>query len=262
MAEPLLYYEVHGKGERCILWVHGFLSGRSHWMPNLPAFNDSYRSVVVELMGHGRSASPEDPASYAPDHYMEEFDQIREAVGADRWYTVGQSLGGALSLRYGLRHPDRVIAQAFTNSTSALGPDSFFARIRENRDASAETAHREGRSVLEEHPLNPSRARSYAADVKAELMKDYALHNPIGIAMTGQYTQPYLGIREEMKQNRVPTLMAVGEREELFREARRYAEEHVPNLTVCPLDAGHALNLQVPDAFNQAVRAFFDQHSR
>ena len=184
MAEPLLYYEVHGKGERCILWVHGLLSGRSHWMPNLPAFNDSYRSVVVELMGHGRSASPEDPASYAPDHYMEEFNQIREAVGADRWYSVGQSLGGALSLRYGLQHPDRVIAQAFTNSTSALGPASFFARIRENMDAAAETARRDGRSVLDKHPLNPSRARSYAADIKAELMKDYALHNPIGIAMT------------------------------------------------------------------------------
>ena len=74
-------------------------------------------------------------------------ERTREALGAERWYTVGQSLGAALSLRYGVTHPDRVIAQAFTNSSSALGTDGFFQRIRENTGKTAETLRREGRPV-------------------------------------------------------------------------------------------------------------------
>ncbi|MGH7554635.1 MAG: alpha/beta fold hydrolase, partial [Longimicrobiales bacterium] len=55
------------------------------------------RPVVVELYGHGRSSSREDPAAYHPDAYVAEFECIRALVGAERWAICGQSLGAALT---------------------------------------------------------------------------------------------------------------------------------------------------------------------
>ena len=42
----------------------------------------------------------------------------------------GQSLGATLTLRYALDHPERVLAQVFTNSTSALADSDWVAGVR------------------------------------------------------------------------------------------------------------------------------------
>ena len=84
------------------------LSSRVQWTRNLPALTPSYRCVVIELWGHGRSPTPRDPALYSPASYAAQFEAIRAEVGADRWYVVGQSLGAALTLGYVLERPQSV----------------------------------------------------------------------------------------------------------------------------------------------------------
>ncbi len=255
-----MHYDVHGGRGPFILFVHGLLSSRAQWRPNLGAFLPHYRPVVVELLGHGRSPSPDDPARYTPLGYVEAFERIRSEVGAERWYIVGQSLGASLTLRYALDHPRRVIAQVFTNSSSALADDGFAARVRPVMEGQAEALGRLGRAALERHPLNPGRARSLAPELKAALVADFALHEPRGIALTGLHTIPAVSVRERIGENSAPTLPIVGEREERFRQFRRYAEAAFPDLTVQPVDAGHAVNLERPAEFNAAVLAFFAEH--
>ena len=54
----LPYYEVHPGEGPYALFVHGFLSSRAQWLPNLNQLSTVCRPVVVELFGHGRSTSP------------------------------------------------------------------------------------------------------------------------------------------------------------------------------------------------------------
>ena len=64
---PLPHYEVHpGRGPHLLL-VHGMLSSRAQWLPNLAALAAVCRPVTLELWGHGRSPAPADPAAYHPD---------------------------------------------------------------------------------------------------------------------------------------------------------------------------------------------------
>jgi pimeloyl-ACP methyl ester carboxylesterase len=258
-----LYHEVHGDTGPYVLFVHGILSGRSHWLPNVPAFVAAgYRPVVVELLGHGRSPAPPDAADYAPDAYVAMFERLRESLGAERWYVVGQSLGGSLTLRYALERPERVVAQAFTNSNSALAGPERIGRIVAGMQQQAEEIAREGRAVIERHRLNPARSRSLSPEIRAALAADAALHDPRGIALTGVHTVPYSSVRERIGENVVPTLLVAGTRETQFEPARRYAETCFANLEVTELDAGHAVNLHRPEAFNEAVLAFFMRHGR
>jgi pimeloyl-ACP methyl ester carboxylesterase len=253
---PLLHYDVHGRRGPYLLLVHGFLSSRAQWSPNVEALSAIARPVVVELFGHGRSPAPDDPAFYTPQRYVEEFELIRMAVGADRWLVIGQSLGAALTLRYALDHPERIIAQVFTNSQSALAEDGWAAQVRPVMEAQAERLRQGGRTVLDDHPLNPARG----SRMPEELRRDAALLDPIGVANTGLYTVPESSVRGRIRENAVPTLLAVGERERRFEPYRRHAEQHMPMLEAVALDGGHPVNIDAADRFNEAVVTFFARH--
>ncbi len=259
--QPLLYYDVHGETGPHLLLVHGFLSSRAQWLPNLPALSGFCRPVVLELLGHGRSPTPLDPALYTPQHYLEQFEAIRLALGCERWLLCGQSLGAALTLRYALDHPDRTIAHVFTNSNSALAEEDWGERVRPAMEAQARGLREHGRQVLDRHPFNPARARRLPADAREALVADYALHTIEGVALTGLHTVPDSSVRQRVGQNAVPTLMVVGEREERFAPHRLFAEKEMPHLEVVGLDAGHSVNLEAADGFNAAVTAFLGRLS-
>ena len=54
-----LYYELSGRKDGpVLLLVHGFMSSRAQWMPNLAALGEIAQLAVVELLGHGRSPAP------------------------------------------------------------------------------------------------------------------------------------------------------------------------------------------------------------
>ncbi len=259
--QPGLYYETHGTQGPYVLLVHGFLSSRAQWLPNLPALTGFCRPVVIELFGHGRSPTPDDPTSYTPRHYVDEFETIRVALGCERWFVCGQSLGAALTLRYAFDRPDRVLAHVFTNSNSALAEREWANLVRPAMEAQARGLEAQGRAALAQHPFNPARARHLPAAVKTALVDDYNLHDVHGVAHTGLYTIPDSSVRERVAENDAPALLVVGEREERFASHRRFAEENMPHLKVLGLDAGHAVKHQAAHEFNVAVEEFLKRFS-
>ena len=255
-TKPLLFYEVHGTGGPFALLVHGFLSSRAQWLPNLPALSRYCRPVVVELFGHGRSPTPDAPGFYTPQHYVEEFERIRSALGCERWLLCGQSLGAALTLRYAFDHPGRVLGHVFTNSNSAFAERDWGERVRPAMEAQARHLEAQGHDALAQHPLNPTRARRLPLDARNDFAEDISLHDVLGIASTGLYTIPESSVRERVGENEAQALLVVGEREERFASHRRFAEKNMPRLQVTGLDAGHAVNLEAADQFNTVVAEF------
>ena len=250
-------YDIQGPPDApAVLFVHGILTCRAHWLLNLPAFRQRYRTVVIELLGHGRSPAPEDPAEYHPDRYVERFDALREMVGAPRWFVVGQSLGAAITLNYAMSRPDDVIAHVVTNSHSAFADEG---RIRDPEAARqrAEQIADGGIDAVMSHPLCPRRARALSPDARARFDDDMRRSTPIGIARTMLHTSPYTPMRHRLPHNTVPTLLIAGDREEAFRPAREWAERHAANMRVIRVPAPHAVNIGAAEQFNAAALDFF-----
>ncbi len=212
---------------------------------------------MVELWGHGRSPSPEDPALYHPDAYVSAFEAIRGELGADRWLVCGQSLGAALTLRYALAHPERVLRQVFTNSVSALAEEEWVVQRRAAAGRLAAALAEGGREALERMPIHPARARRIPPAAHRALLEDAALLDPDGVARALQYTIPDSSVRELVSTNRVPALLVYGEREKRFLPHREFAERAMPHLETVGLDAGHAVNLEAAEGFDAAVGRFF-----
>lgn len=254
-----LHYEVHGSRGPHVLLVHGMLSSRAQWAPNLAALTSFARPVVVELLGHGRSPSPADPRLYSPESYCREFERIREALGAARWFVVGQSLGAALTLRYALDHPSRVVAQVFTNSNSALAEPEWGPSLRPAMEALGAELAREGRGALERMAIHPKHGR-LPRELQAPLVADAELHSPRGVGLTALHTVTTSSVRAHIHANTVPSLLVVGEHESRFAAHCEFAEKTMPRLRIVRLPAGHAVNLHCAHAFNRAVVDFFAPH--
>ncbi|MBK80847.1 MAG: hypothetical protein CMQ43_08030 [Gammaproteobacteria bacterium] len=251
-----LPYRVHPGDGPPLLLVHGFLTGPGQWQANLEALRRHCTPVTVTLWGHAGAPSPADAAAYDPGAYVAAFDAIRRALGAERWFLLGYSLGAGLTLRYAFEHPDRVIGHAFTNSTSALADADVQQRWIASAAESAEKVRTGGHRAMERIAVHPRHARKLPQPIYRALMADAARHDPAGIAATMEHTNPHTSVRARLAENQRPALLVCGTRERRFRPHREFLPEHMPHLRVADLDAGHGMNMEAPEAFAAAVTAF------
>lgn len=258
-ADRLPNWQTHGGRGPHLLLVHGFLSSRAQWQPNLEALTDVCRPVTLELFGHARSPSPEDPACYHPDYYVRCFEQIRTNLGAERWFVLGYSLGAGLTIRYALSHPERVHGHLFTNSTSGFADVEQVRRWREDAPVTAERLRTGGQRAVERIPVHPRHALRLAEDIRRALLADAALHDPHGIALTLTETNPRVSVRDRVRENSRPACLLFGEKERRFHEYHQFAGNTMPHLEVVALDAGHGVNMEQPAAFNEAVADFISR---
>jgi pimeloyl-ACP methyl ester carboxylesterase len=256
VTDAALHVEVHGDRGPHLLLVHGMLASRAQWQPNLPALCRVCRPVVVELLGHGRSPSPEDPSCYAPAAYAAHFERVREGLGVPAWFVCGTSLGAAITLRYALDHPQRVLAHAFTNTNSALADSAWVEQTRAAMRGFQASVEAEGAAVLERLPVHPKHARRLPVETRDRLVADASLHSPQGVARTALHTVVESSVRDEVSSAAVPMLMLYGTREQRFAEAAQHARVAIPGLEVVELDVGHAVNLEAPREFEAALVDF------
>ena len=255
-ASQLPYFEVHDHGHGPhLLLLHGFLSSRAQWRPNMAGLTKFCRPVVVELLGHGRSPAPHDAQSYTVENYLKAFEKIREVVGANRWAVCGQSFGAGLIIQYALRHADRVSGLIFTNSLSAM-TRSGNAEREEQQRMRVEAIKTGGREGLESIRIHPRHAKRLPEDAKRELVTDAAEISLEGVMHSWQTTSPHLSVVDKIGGLTMPALLVNGIWEKKFQPMRDEAKRLLPKLEVVDLDGGHSVNMEAAEGFNLAVAAF------
>jgi len=255
-----LYYEVHDGNGPYMLMVHGMLSSRAQWMLNVDALKEVCRPVVVELWGHARSSAPNDPSHYRPKYYLEQFEVLRQKIGAEQWLLCGQSMGAGLTWNYALEFPKRIFAHIFTNSASAFADEKTVKRFRDRAIPTADLVDESGAEGLLKIPVHPIHARYMPENAKAAMVEDSKLHTPEGIIHAFFETSPNLSVGDGAGENKIPTLLFCGSKEDRFKVARDWAAKNVPNLTIVDAPVGHASNVQAADSFNEAVKEFVNDH--
>ncbi|WP_049105170.1 alpha/beta fold hydrolase, partial [Burkholderia cenocepacia] len=105
-----LHHFEAGEG-RPVVFIHGSgpgASGFSNFKHNYPAFAAAgHRAIVVDLPGYGQSSKPSDVA-YTLDFFVGALHAQLAALGIGPAVLLGNSLGGAIALKYALDYPDEV----------------------------------------------------------------------------------------------------------------------------------------------------------
>ena len=95
-----------GSGEPLVL-VHGLMTSAYSWRYVIPELARRYRVIVPDLPGAGQSDAPAELAM-SPISVAAVLASFTTAVGAEKAYVVGNSLGGYLCTWYALLYPQRV----------------------------------------------------------------------------------------------------------------------------------------------------------
>jgi pimeloyl-ACP methyl ester carboxylesterase len=97
-----------GKGATPLLLTHGFSASSAMWEPNVAALSAARPLITWDVRGHGTSDAGDDLARYSAEASVADMAALLDACGIGRAVIGGLSLGGFLSLRFFLSHPDRV----------------------------------------------------------------------------------------------------------------------------------------------------------
>ncbi len=260
MTELEISWELHdGDGPPCLM-IHGALGSRSYWNENLDALAAVCRPVSIELWGHGNSPTPEDPDAYGPAGYIEQFELLREELGVDRMFLLGQSMGASIMLHYALAHPDRALALVLTNSSSAFSDPVAW----EHRHATmvmdrANDIRANGVEAVRDSWINPSRSRSIPERTRLALAAEFDGHESEGVARSFELTNRNLPLGERLRLVSRPTMLTVGVREQRFLPLVDTARL-IPDIEIVEVDASHAVNAQNAEQWNPLAVDFLRRH--
>lgn len=98
-----LYFELAGTSDVPVVLVHGSWGDHHNWDPVLPGLARSFRVLVYDRRGHGRSARPASQGSLREDAL--DLAALLEALGLAPAHVVGNSRGAAIALRLATERP-------------------------------------------------------------------------------------------------------------------------------------------------------------
>jgi pimeloyl-ACP methyl ester carboxylesterase len=240
-----IYYEVHGSGPPLIL-THGYSSTSAMWTAQIEALSKHHSLILWDMRGHGQTDYPDNPAAYSEALTVGDIAALLDQVGAAKAIVGGLSLGGYMSLAFYRAHPERVSALLIIDTGPGFKKDDARDAWNKRAHDTADRFDREGLGVLK----SASRERSTVHHRDA---------SGLARAARGMLTQRDARVIEVLPEIRVPSLVVVGADDAPFLAASDYMAAKIPGAkkVVIPA-AGHAVNIDQPQAFIEAVVPFLD----
>ena len=240
-----IHYEVHGSGPALLL-THGYSSTSEMWRGQIAALSQHHKLVLWDMRGHGQSDYPEDPAAYSEALTVGDMATLLDEVGAASAIVGGLSLGGYMSLAFYHVHPGRVRALLIIDTGPGFKKDDARDAWNKRAHDTGDRFEREGLEALK----GASRERSSVSHRDA---------SGLARAARGMLTQRDARVIESLPDIKVPSLVVVGADDTPFLAASDYMAAKIPGAkkVVIPA-AGHAVNIDQPQAFIDAVSPFLD----
>src|SRR5438477_9021311 len=238
-----IYYEVHGSGPPLIL-THGYSSTSEMWQGQVEALAKQHKLVLWDMRGHGRSDYPADAGAYSEALTIADIAALLDAIGTERAIVGGLSLGGYMSLAFYRAHPERVRALLIIDTGPGFKKDDARDAWNKRAHDTGDRFEREGLEVLK----SASRERSGVTHRNA---------SGLARAARGMLTQRDARVIESLPEINVPSLVVVGADDTPFLAASDYMEAKIPGAAKVVIPAaGHAVNIDQPQAFIDAVLPF------
>jgi pimeloyl-ACP methyl ester carboxylesterase len=119
-------YEDHGEGKALVL-VPGLGSPAREWTDRgyLESLSSSFRVLVVDPLGHGRSEVPADPDEYLQPDVGEDVVAVMDAASVERAVVWGYSRGSSIAAIVAVEHPERVESLVLGGFFPASGDPEF-----------------------------------------------------------------------------------------------------------------------------------------
>lgn len=259
-----IHYTDEGRRDgRTLILVHGFAASVHAWRPWVERLSNDYRLIAIDLPGHGLTETPPDyRASLAGNADL--VDALATHLGIDRFVLAGNSMGGAVSIAYAMKHTERldglvlVDAAGWPGERNAGPPPLVFAMLNSGFTRSLmklvdpRVLARDGLKAAYVDPaiVNEALVDRYANLAMAEGHRD--------VLLTQESRPDPPWTPDSFRQIRTPTLVMTGEKDALIpADNSRAIAGAIPGayLVTYP-EGGHVPMEQLPDETVRHLRAF------
>jgi len=265
-----LYVHVKGEGPMC-LYLHGGPGSGSTWMEAVSGhiLEKRFTMVYLDQRGVCKSETPKnDDFSFA--RQIQDWEEVRQALGIDHWLLMGHSWGGILMMGYWKAHPNVIDGMMFINCT--LSRDTSFEESWLPRalsilgDTASPVAKDESRPLKERMmvvfpQLNDDNRwmlftpNKWANDSIGSwrFHKDCISHGKGETPLfMDEYGEDFRPLTSAIK---VPVLYLYG-RQDYAVGPEHYKTLHFPNAIIQGADCGHIVFLEEPAVFAEALDKF------
>jgi len=122
LDRQVIHYEVLGQGEP-VLFLHGWMGSWRYWLPTMEAVAQHFRAYSFDFWGFGDSDKQSE--AHTIEEYVDQVLRFLDGMGIARCRLVGHSMGGMVSLKTAIEHPDRIVRVVTAGAViegSALAP--------------------------------------------------------------------------------------------------------------------------------------------
>jgi len=247
-AERRPFYDLAGPtSARAIVFIHGAAWTRAEWLAKMQTLADEFRALALDLPGHGaRAAEP-----FRLDGAIHAVMEAIEQAGVGHTLLVGHSLGGYVAMAHAAAHPEQAAGLVLSGSSV----DYRLLGLVSSLDASLSL------SVVGERRILAMQEKTVRGTLPPELAEAQIAAGFSFGALPAVYRElARHDFRAMLRSYPGPTLILNGARDRPNRRGERKL------LTACQhgrlaiiAGAGHACNLEQPDAFSAEVRAMAER---
>jgi 3-oxoadipate enol-lactonase len=243
-----------GSGTPLFLF-HSLLSDRASFDAIAPQLSQSFRVLVPELPGFGRSPSVPGDFTAVADRMAE---AVKDAAGGGEAIVLGNGYGGFVALQMAVRHPDiatKLILADCGAAFSEAGREAF-----RNMAAASKAKGLAAITDVAMRRLFAPEFQSQHPDLMADRREAFLRTDP-DVFRAACAALAELDLRPELGQVKVPVLVLVGEHDEATPPPMSHElAALLPNARLKVLaGCAHVPQLQAPQAFLDAIADFLNQ---
>jgi pimeloyl-ACP methyl ester carboxylesterase len=249
-----------GRGEPVVL-IHGFSStldanwGGTHV---IEALAKDFRVVALDCRGHGKSDKPHD-ARYGLE-MIEDVARLMDHLGIPKAHIVGYSMGGAITGKFIVAHPDRAISAVFGGSSPRMGWTAQNEKDSEELATSLEQG--KGMRPLVVRLLPPNEPRPSDEEIDQRSRASLGRNDAIALAFVQRGNKDQTVTVAQVRALKIPILAVVGGADPLKAGVDAF-KRLLPSLNVVVIDgATHSGARGAPSRpeFREAVHEFLMAH--
>jgi esterase len=235
----LHYVEWGESGAPTVILLHGLRGSARTWDLIAQPLAGDFHLLALDQRGRGGSEWAAD-GDYTRDAYVADIEQFAERLRLDRFILVGHSMGGANTILYTAKHPERVRAAVIEDMGPATNPPApGGARIGRELDATpatfasweeAESFIRTLRPGTSEDAIRTAVQNSFKQNPSGEITWKYDLEG-IRAARRTASAQPPFDLWPSVKAIQCPTLVLRGGKSDILAaETAQAMSDANPNI--------------------------------
>ena len=113
-----------------LILIHGFGADKDNWLDLSNELSNNYHLIIPDLPGHGDSFKT-DSKKYTISNQTKWINEFIEKKKIEKFTLVGNSMGGAISLRYSYLYPEKLnnLILITSASNSCISVESEYSKL-------------------------------------------------------------------------------------------------------------------------------------